>query len=349
MNRGGADGSAILKALRALRLQSPRLLMDSTQIAQDDFFDAEFLSELEELANAGSGHPLGTAEVPDPLHRKLSALLATDGGAGVLDEEAFVGLLSHDLTEFTNRLVECCREGGRQDASRAVENFIVFFQALVPTLAPEGAAAIGRVFFRLIPTLLHIAYNDFSTSHDSRRDGLEALRNLERVLTEISSIRLAPMESELIFRSIDQMTSFIGVGEYSMANDVISSQLLSIIERNKLQRALFRLMEAEVAVQRYLKERLGYTTPRIRLPEDVEALADYAPIRIFDEEGLDGARRRLIEIQLPHIPLLSDVVISLVGEESSEHYEMRLDALGSTELDVPDDTYRLGLAYEPRE
>jgi len=157
------------------------------------------------------------------------------------------------------------------------------------------------------------------------------------------------MESDLIFRSIDQMTSFIGVGEYSMANDVISSQLLSIIERNKLQRALYRLMEAEVAVQRYLKERLGYATPRIRVPEDVPALRDYAPIRIFDEDGLDGERKRLIEIQLPHIPLLSDVVINLVGEETREQYEMRLDALGSTELDVPNDVYRLGLAYKPQE
>jgi hypothetical protein len=323
--------------------------MDSTPTTQHDFFDAEFLSELEELANAGTGHPLESADVPDALHQKLSALLEVEGEPGVLDEERFVELSTHDLTEFTNRLVESCRDGGRREASRAVESFAIFFQALVPTLSPEGASAIGRVFFRLIPTLLHIAYNDFSTSHDNRRDGLEALRNLERVLTEISSIRLAPMESDLIFRSIDQMTSFIGVGEYSMANDVISSQLLSIIERNKLQRALYRLMEAEVAVQRYLKERLGYATPRIRVPEDVPALRDYAPIRIFDEDGLDGERKRLIEIQLPHIPLLSDVVINLVGEETREQYEMRLDALGSTELDVPNDVYRLGLAYKPQE
>ena len=46
-----------------------------------------------------------------------------------------------------------------------------------------------------------------------------------------------------------------------------STGLLSIISRNKLTRALFRLMEVEVSMQRYLKEKLGYSTPQVRIPE----------------------------------------------------------------------------------
>ena len=326
--------------------------MDSQpSTAQQDFFDAEFLSELEELANVGRGQAPGVTEVSSVAAEGLQEFLTPPEGSGLpspLDEHAFVGLSGDQLGERINVLVEVCRQGGTGVAARAVENTVVFFQALVPTLSPQGAESIGRVFFRLVPTLIHIAYNDFSPDPGKREEGRAALRNLERVLIEISSIRLAPTESELIFRSIDQMTSFIGVAEYTMANDVISSQLLSIIERNRMQRALFRLMEAEVAIQRFLKDKLSHPTPRIRIPEDIPHLGDYAPIRVFSEEGPDGATRQFLEIQVPDMPDLTDVVIKMVGEQSGAHHDLRLDALGSAELLLPDDTWALGLMYEPK-
>jgi hypothetical protein len=319
--------------------------------APQDFFDAEFLSELEELANVGGGRAPGATEVSSVAAEGLQEFLTPPEGwgvAGPLDEQAFVALSSDQLGERIGVLVEVCRHGGTGVAARAVENTVVFVQALVPTLASEGAEAIKRVFFRLVPTLIHIAYNDFSPDPGKREDGRTALRNLERILIEISSIRLAPAEGELIFRSIDQMTGFIGVAEYTMANDVISSQLLSIIERNRLQRALFRLMEAEVAIQRFLKEKLGHATPRLRIPDDVPHLGEYAPIRVFSEEGSDGATRQFLEIQVPNMPDLTDVVVKVVGEETGEQHDLRLDALGSAELLLPDGAWALGLIYQPR-
>jgi len=322
-----------------------------TSTPPQDFFDAEFLSELEELANVGEGHAPGANPVSSIAAERLQEFLQPPAGSGLpasLDEDAFVGLGSDQLGERIGVLVEVCREAGTGTAARAVENTVVFVQALVPTLASEGAEAIKRVFFRLVPTLIHIAFNDFSPDPGKREEGRAALHNLERILIEISSIRLAPAESELIFRSIDQMMSFIGVAEYAMANDVISSQLLSIIERNRLQRALFRLMEAEVAIQLFLKEKLGHTTPQLRIPDDIPHLDEYAPIRVFSEEGSDGATRQFLEIQVPNMPDLTDVVIKMVGEQSGAHHDLRLDALGSAELLLPDDTWALGLVYDPR-
>jgi hypothetical protein len=325
-------------------------MSSQTSTAQEDFFDAEFLSELEELANVGGDHTPGVTEVSSVAAERLQEFLTPPAGSGIadpLDESGFVGLSSEQLGERIEMLVDVCRRGATGTAARAVENSIVFFQALLPTLASDGAEAIKRVFFRLVPTLIHIAYNDFAPDPGKREDGRAALRNLERILIEISSIRLAPGESELIFRSIDQMTGFIGVAEYTMANDVISSQLLSIIERNRLQRALFRLMEAEVAIQRFLKEKLGHPTPRLRIPDDLPQLRAYAPIRVFHEEGSDGVTRQFLEIQVPDMRELTDVVIKMVGEQTGVHHDLRLDALGSTELKLPDDTWALGLLYEP--
>src|SRR5262249_39362045 len=158
-----------------------------------------------------------------------------------------------------------------------------------------------RFFYRLIPTLVHVAHRGFSPEEDGASAGAAALHGLETILIEISSVRLAPTESELVFRAIDQMTAFISVGEYALASEVISSRLLTIIARNKLTRALYRLMEIEVSVQVYLKEKRGYSTPQIQLPDDEAPLADYGPIRLLREESAEGHNRRLIQIHLPHI------------------------------------------------
>jgi hypothetical protein len=313
-----------------------------------DFFEPAFLAELEELAK---GQPASPA-APDvsALQEKLSAFLAPDPASGSpepLNEDTFAALSPASVASRTNELVEMCRAGGRGAASLAVENFVVFFQALVPTLSEEGQRQIKRLFFRLVPTLIQIAGRDFGDSEDRRAEGVAALRNLETILIEISSVRLAPTEGELVFRSIDQMTGFIAAGEYTMANEVISSQLLGIITRNKLSRALFRLMEVEVSIQQHLQERLGYSTPLIRLPQDEQPLSDYGAIRLFHETSLDGERERYIQVQIPDLPILRDVVVRLVDQRTGAEHDVRLDGLGSARLDVPDGAYRLGLVYAP--
>jgi hypothetical protein len=306
----------------------------------EDFFDPEFLSELEVLVAARAELPEG-AGAPQAPHEALVAFLAER------PEAAFVELTGHALAEHTNRLIEVCRQGAEREAVEAVESFVVFFQTLAPTLAEDGAREIKRFFYRLIPTLVHVAHSGFSSDEEAASAGAEALHSLETILIEISSVRLAPSESELVFRAIDQMTAFISVGEYALASEVISSRLLSIIARNKLTRALYRLMEIEVSVQVYLKEKRGYLTPQIRLPEDEGPLADYGPIRVLREESPEGRNRRLIQIHLPHITTLRDIVLHLESAGGEDAYDLRLDALGSAELQVPDGAYNLGLIYQP--
>jgi hypothetical protein len=309
----------------------------------EEFFDPSFLAELEGLA----------AEIPAAarsarLPEKYAEFLAPEPGQdGPLDEEAFVHLPPARLAERTNRLIAIGRQSPRPGALQAVESFVVFFQALVPTL--PDATAIRRAFFRLVPTLLHIAWNDFGDDEEQRREGRLALQQLEAVLLEISSVRLAPSEGELVFRSIDQLGAFIGAGQYAIASELIGTRLLGIVARNRLTRALYRIMEVEVAVQVYLKQKLGCSTPRLRVPEDLPALTDYGPLRILRDEAPDGALRRYIQIQLPNIPMLRDVVLHLAREDGSGSYDLRLDALGSAPLEVPAGTYSLGLIYQPQE
>lgn len=314
----------------------------------EDFFDSSFLSELQQLAS--SSLPPGLQATVAAAQGNLAEFLApagTPSRAPVLTEEEFLELPDAEIMARTNALIDVCRQGEPRQAAQAVESFVVFFQALLPTLAPEGAREVKRLFFRLVPTLIHIAYNDFAQEDDKRSEGRAALRNLETVLIEISTIRLTPNETDLVFRSVDQMAAFIGAGEYAMASEIISSQLLSIIARNKLTRALYRLMEVEVQVQAHLKERLGYLTPQIRLPQDVPVLGEYGPLRVFEDSGPEGDSQRFIQIQLPDIPILKDIVLHLVEEGTASSHDLRLDALGSAQLDLPDGMYSLGLIYQP--
>jgi hypothetical protein len=322
-------------------------LSDESAVS-DEFFDASFVDELEELADSDvTGRGTSADVVRGPLQGKLQAFLAPWPGSGEpLSEEDFTRLPPAELAVRTNALIEACREAGATVAVQKVENFIVFFQALLPTLT-EGSASVQRVFYRLAPTLLHIAHHDFGETEEARRDGAQALRGLETILLEISSVRLAPSESELVFRSIDQMSGLIAVGEYALADSFISSHLLSLIRRNKLTRALYRIMEVEVSVQNYLREKLGYRTPQVRLPEDIPALADYGPVRILDETDLDGRQRHFLQVQIPDVPILREIVLRLVHAQTGATHDLRADALGSAELDVPAGTYGLGLVYEP--
>ena len=317
----------------------------TSESSDEDFFDPSFLAELEGLASMEKGVPTPFSLSGSLTDRLVEFLAPDDSGVDALDEEAFVELPSPIVVERLNRLVEICRRGPQRGAVQPVENFIVFFQALVPTAHGDAARQIQRFFFHLAPTLIHIAYNDFGDTEEERTEGKAALRNLETILIEIANIRLAPSESELVFRNIDQLAAFISVGEYSMSNEVISSQLLQIIRSNKMTRALFRLMEVEVNIQVYLKERLGYLTPQLRIPEDLDVLQDYGPIRILEEDTLDE-RKLFIQVHIPEIPFLREIVLHAVGEDGKTH-DLRLDALGSTELTLPPGTYSLGLVYQP--
>ena len=219
----------------------------------------------------------------------------------------------------------------------------MFFQALVPTLGESAAREVKATFFRLIPTLVPMAWDDVAGAGTAG----EALRLLETILLEVSSVRLAPAESELLFKSLDQLATLIGAGEYTLARDVVALPLLAILRKNRVKRSLFRLMEVEVDIQRYVQQRLGHESPQVRIPDDLTALSDYGPVRVFQERSASGAPVSYIQVQLPDIPILSDIVVRFSREDEEGPRDVRLDALGSGRLDLAPGLYRFGLLYAP--
>jgi len=317
----------------------------------DDTFDPDFLSELEGLV-ADSGVAVSSAaqgaEGARGYRETLAAFLAPLlPGEPPITESGFLDLPAALLAKRCNGLIESVRRSPRRDAAQAVESFIVFFQALVPTLAVESSREVKATFFRLVPTLVQMAWEDLGDAVDRRRESRASLGLLETILLEVSSVRLAPAESGMLFKSLDQLATLIAAGEYALARDVVAVPLLAILRKNRVARSLFRLMEVEVALQVYIKERLGHLTPRIRIPEDIPALADFGPLRVFDEEGPDGVRRAYLQVQLPDIPILSDIVVHLSREDGSDDRRLRLDGLGSVPFDAPPGLYDIGLLYEP--
>lgn len=334
----------------------PRLHCGTRRLAipdppADDTFDSAFLSELEGLvADSGvavSSAAPGAAGARGYRETFAAFLAPLSPGGPPLGDEAFLGLPAGTLSERCDVLIEAGRRSPRRDAAQAVESFIVFFQALVPTLGAEPARGVKATFFRLVPTLLQMAWLDVGDGGVRRQDGGEALRLLETILLEVSSVRLAPAESELLFKSLDQLATLMAAGEHALARDVVAAPLLEILRKNRVARSLFRIMEVEVALQRYLKEKLGHATPRIQIPEDLEALAEFGPLRVFDEEGPDGSHRKYLQVQLPDIPVLSDVVVHLSAGDGSGERRLRLDGLGSVPFDLPPGLYEIGLLYEP--
>ena len=307
------------------------------------FFDDEFLAELRGLG-AASAAPL--AHLEDDLHTRLGEVLRFEGQP--LDESGFAALPPEAALHRTDALLEACRQGQKRGALDAVEGFIVFFQALVPTLSGKASAEMQRLFFHLVPVLLHIAWHGFGDREEENQEGRKALKGLESVLTEIAGVRLQPSESELVLSSIDQVARLMGSGEYGMAEELVSSRLLEIIQKNKMARALYRIMEGEVAIQVYLKEKLGHATPQIRIPDDFDALAEYGPLRVLREDGTDGPKTYL-QLQIPDMPRLRDVLVTLMRDDGMIGYELRLDALGSVELQLTRGTWRIGLTYEPQQ
>jgi len=53
-----------------------------------------------------------------------------------------------------------------------------------------------------------------------------------------------------------------------------------------------------------------------------------------------------LQVQLPDIPILSDIVVHLSEAGGADH-RLRLDGLGSVPLDLPAGLYQIGLLYEP--
>jgi hypothetical protein len=288
------------------------------------------------------------AAVARGYRETLAAFLApVRPGEPPITEDAFLRLPAPALAERCNGLIESGRRSPRRDTAQAVESFVVFFQALVPTLGPESSREIKGTFFRLVPTLVEMAWEDVGDAVDRRRESRDSLGLLETILLEVSSVRLAPVESGVLFKSLDQLATLIAAGEYALARDVVAVPLLGILRKNRVARSLFRLMEVEVALQAYVKERLGHATPRIRIPQDVPALSDFGPLRVFEEDGPDGGRRLYLQVQLPDIPVLSDIVVHLSRDDGSDERRLRLDGLGSVPLDVPAGLYEIGVAYEP--
>jgi len=282
------------------------------------------------------------------LHEILRAVLTpTEGGfrGHPLTEDAFAQLPVPALDARANALISACRRG-RSPAARAVENVVVLFWMLAQTLTDRTGTAIRRLFFRFIPTLINLAYRDFSDDPVRRADGAQALDRLQQVLVEVSTACLTPSESARVLSAVDQLAVFIEMGDYAIANQVVGVQLERFLARNSLRRALYHLMRAESEIDRYIRGRLGRGEARIRLPEDVPLLGDYAPLRIFDEPRR-GRSQRLMELQLPNIPRPEDVVVRLVGAGARTPFDRRLDNLGALELIVPDDSYELGLVYDP--
>jgi hypothetical protein len=267
-------------------------------------------------------------------------------GGPPLNESAFLQLGTGLLGERCNALIEANRRSSRRDAVQAAESFVVFFQALVPTLQPEPAREVKATFFRLVPTLVQLAWEDVAEASERRHETSDTLSLIETILLEVSSVRLAPVESGMLFKSLDQLAALIAAGEWGMARDVVAIPLLTILRKNRLKRPLFRLMEVEIALQGYLRDRLGHDTPHIRIPDDLAALSDFGPLRVFDEEGAEGARQVFLQVQLPDIPVLSDIVVHLQAETGTDH-RLRLDGLGSVRLDLPAGLYQIGLLYEP--
>jgi len=69
----------------------------------------------------------------------------------------------------------------------------------------------------------------------------------------------------------------------------------------------------------------------------------------WEDFGGRSSRREEGQLELPDIPILSDIVVHIAEDESGEKRDLRLDRLGNVKLDLPPGLYRIGLAYEPED
>jgi len=118
---------------------------------ENDAFDPELISELEGVV-ADSDRAASSAaldiEIDQGLLEALQSLRAGSEGEPALTEAAFLGFTPPQLAERCNLLIEACRRSPRRQAAQAVESFVVFFQALLPTLRDEPAREVKARFGR---------------------------------------------------------------------------------------------------------------------------------------------------------------------------------------------------------
>jgi len=86
----------------------------------------------------------------------------------------------------------------------------------VPTLPADSSREVRATFFRLVPTLVQMAWEDLGEAVDRRRESRASLGLLETILLEVSSVLLAPVESGMLFRSLDQLATLIPPGLYEI-------------------------------------------------------------------------------------------------------------------------------------
>ena len=68
---------------------------------------------------------------------------------------------------------------------------------------------------------------------------------------------------------------------------------------------------------------------------------------MFDEDSPDGGRQRYLQVQLPDIPILGDIVLHVSRSEDGTAQDLRFDGLGSVPFGLGPGLYRLGLVYAP--
>jgi hypothetical protein len=84
----------------------------ATQEAED-FFDASFLEELEQLSHVGAGPDRVPLEVSGTLHERLAEVMAVDPespGGRQLTEDEFAALSGEAIAERSNALLAICRQ-----------------------------------------------------------------------------------------------------------------------------------------------------------------------------------------------------------------------------------------------
>ena len=153
----------------------------------------------------------------------------------------------------------------------------------------------------------------------------------------------------MLFKSLDQLATLIAAGEYALARDVVAVPLLGHpAQEPRGALALPPDGGRGGAAGRTSRSGSGHATPRIRIPEDVAALADFGPLRVFDEEGPDGVRRALpAGAAARHPDPQRHRRAPLARTTAADERRLRLDGLGSVPFDVPPGLYVIGLLYEP--
>jgi hypothetical protein len=72
-------------------------------------------------------------------------------------------------------------------------------------------------------------------------------------------------------------------------------------------------------------------------------------VRVLAEDGPTDGVRHFIQLQLPDVPILRDIVLRLVRDDGRVVHDLRLDATGTAELRSARGTYQIGLVYQPDE